>query len=142
MLGVKKLFSAPFLLPRRPHLARNGQQAPRNNGMIPAMVKVVNVISDIGHGAQKVAKKVSKDAQPLIDFSAAQWRRTVDDHIMPNVKTSLDFVGQKAVEGVDSLADAVMGPQAKQETSQALKTLHRALNNNGTLENLAEEAVN
>ena len=54
-------------------------------GVVPAMVKVVNVISDIGHGAQKVAKKVGKASQPLISHSAAQWRRTVDQHIMPGL---------------------------------------------------------
>ena len=91
--------------------------------MVPAVVKVVNTISDIGHGAQKVA-------QPLIRHSAAHWRRTVDDHIMPNVKEGLTFVGEMAAEGivtgVDALAEAVMGSQAKQETSQAFKTLHKA----------------
>ena len=54
-------------------------------GVVPAVVKVVNVISDIGHGAQKVAKKVGKASQPLISHSAAQWRRTVDQHIMPGL---------------------------------------------------------
>lgn len=50
----------------------------------------------------------------------------MDDHILPNVKDGLAFVGGKAAEGVDSLAEAVMGPEAKYETSEALKTLHEA----------------
>ena len=95
--------------------------------MVPAVVKVVNVISDIGHGAQKEAKKAAKEAEPLIKQSAAQWRRTVDDYIMPNVETGLAYVGEKAVEGVDVLAEAVMGSEAKVETAEALKTLHGAL---------------
>ena len=39
--------------------------------------KVVNVISDIGHGAQKVARKAAKEAEPIFRGSAAQWRKTV-----------------------------------------------------------------
>ena len=103
------------------------------------MVKVVNVISDIGHGAQKVAKKAAQEAQPLIKHSAAQWRRTVDDHIMPNVKTGLAFVEGKAVEGVDVLAEAVMGTEAKEETAEAFKTLHRALVTDATDEHLTSQ---
>ena len=99
-------------------------------GMVPAVVKVVNVISDIGHGAQKVAKRVSKDAEPIIKHSAATWRRTVDDHIMPNVQSGLNYMGEKAVEGlstgVDAVAEAVMGTEAKEETAEALKVLHTA----------------
>ena len=41
--------------------------------------KVVNVISDIGHGAQKVARKAAKEAEPIIRGSAAQWRKTVGE---------------------------------------------------------------
>ena len=110
---------------------------PPNTGVVPAVVKVVNVISDIGHGAQKVAKRVSKDAEPIIKSSAASWRRTVDEHIMPNVQSGLNYVGEKAVEGlstgVDAVAEAVMGAEAKEETAEALKTLHTAwLTDNST----------
>ena len=76
--------------------ARHNQLPSSNSaGVVPAVVKVVNVISDIGFGAQKVAKKVSKGAEPLILQSAAQWRKTVDHHIMPNVQDGLAFVGEK-----------------------------------------------
>lgn len=98
------------------------------------MVKVVNVISDIGHGAQIVAK-------PL----ASQWRKTVDDHIMPNVKEGLAFVGKQAAESVDVLAEAVMGAEAKRETSEALKTLQKAImedaNATSASADFAEDAV-
>ena len=39
----------------------------------------------------------------------------------------LSFVGEKAVEGVDVIAGHVMGTKAAEETSMAVKTLHRAL---------------
>ena len=98
-----------------------------------------------GHGAQKVAKKVSKEAEPIIKHSAASWRRTVDEHIMPNVHSGLAFVGEKAVEGlstgVDVMADAVMGTEAKEETAEALKTLHMAwLAENSTSDNIYAES--
>ena len=97
---------------------------------MPAVVKVVNVISDIGFGAQKVAKKVSKNAEPLIMHSASEWRRTVDDHIMPYAQEGLNFVGEKAAQGfsdgVDAIADVVLGSEKKVETASALKTLHQA----------------
>ena len=67
------------------------------------LFKVVNVISDIGHGAQKVARKAAKGAEPIIRGSAALWRKTVDEHIVPNVNEGLDFMGEKAVESVDML---------------------------------------
>jgi hypothetical protein len=57
--------------------------------VVPAVVKVVNVISGISHGAQKVAARAAKKAQPVLQQSAATWRRTVDDHIVPNVKVGL-----------------------------------------------------
>ena len=72
-----------------------------------------------------MAKRVSKDAEPIIKSSAASWRRTVDEHIMPNVQSGLNYVGEKAVEGlstgVDAVAEAVMGAEAKEETAEALK---------------------
>ena len=131
-----------FLLPRRRFYsgtARVANAQPQESGVVPAVVKVVNVISDIGHGAQKVARKVSKEAEPMIKHSAASWRRTVDEHIMPNVQSGLAFVGEKAVEGlstgVDVMAEAVMGTEAKEETAEALKTLHMAwLAENATAE--------
>ena len=52
-------------------------QARQHQQDVPAVIKVVNVISDIGHGAQKVARKAAKDAEPIIRGSAAQWRKTV-----------------------------------------------------------------
>ena len=131
-----------FLMPRRRFYGSgtarisSAPQTP-NAGVVPAVVKVVNVISDIGHGAQKVAKRVSKDAEPIIKSSAASWRRAVDEHIMPNVQSGLNYVGEKAVEGlstgVDAVAEAVMGAEAKEETAEALKTLHTAwLTDNST----------
>ena len=135
------LFAAPYLQSHRNYLQRwqtgrsritqSGGSSGSSGGVVPAVVKVVNVISDIGHGAQKVAKKVGKASQPLISHSAAQWRRTVDQHIMPSLNQGLAFVGEKAAEGlssgVDVIADAVMGSEAKDETSVAFQTLHRAL---------------
>jgi len=118
---------------RHQHIAGRSRQQSNNGsgggggGVVPAVVKVVNVISDIGHGAQKVAKKVGKASQPLISHSAAQWRRTVDQHIMPGLNQGLSFVGEKTVEGVDVIAGHVMGTKAAEETSMAVKTLHRAL---------------
>ena len=135
------LFAAPYLQSHRNYLqrwqtGRSRISQPGNSGgggVVPAVVKVVNVISDIGHGAQKVAKKVGKASQPLISHSAAQWRRTVDQHIMPSLNQGLAFVGEKAAEGlssgVDVIAEAVMGTEAKEETSVAFQTLHRALVN-------------
>ena len=135
------LFAAPYLQSHRNYLQRwqtgrsritqSGGSSGGGGGVVPAVVKVVNVISDIGHGAQKVAKKVGKASQPLISHSAAQWRRTVDQHIMPSLNQGLAFVGEKAAEGlssgVDVIAEAVMGSEAKEETSAAFQTLHRAL---------------
>ena len=56
---------------------------------------------------------------------------------MPNVQSGLNYVGEKAVEGlstgVDAVAEAVMGAEAKEETAEALKTLHTAwLTDNST----------
>ena len=51
----------------------------------------------------------------------------VDDHIMPNVKEGLDFMGEKVAENVDMLAEVVMGTEAKTETAKALETLHHAV---------------
>merc|ERR1711953_764894 len=146
-MGFSPRFKIPRVFPRflmsRRRFYGSGtariSSAPQtpNAGVVPAVVKVVNVISDIGHGAQKVAKRVSKDAEPIIKSSAASWRRTVDEHIMPNVQSGLNYVGEKAVEGlstgVDAVAEAVMGAEAKEETAEALKTLHTAwLTDNST----------
>jgi len=121
--------SAPYYQTRRNYQQRRHYHSGRSRfpqgggGVVPAVVKVVNVISDIGHGANIVAKKVGKASQPLI--SEAQWR--FDQHIMPSLNQGLAFVGEKAVEGVDMIASHVMEPLAKEETSAAFQTLHRAL---------------
>ena len=113
----------PFFMKR--HLMQ--QPRARQDESVPAVIKVVNVISDIGHGAQKVARKAAQDAEPLIRGSASAWRKTVDDHIVPGVKMGMDFMGEKAVESVDMIAEAVMGTEAKSETAKALKTLQTAI---------------
>ncbi len=70
--------------------------------VVPAVVKVVNVISDIGHGGMKVARRVQESATPVVLEAASKWRQTVDTHIAPNVEKGINFVGQKAVEGMMS----------------------------------------
>ena len=70
---------------RRHHHSGRSRTPPGGGGVVPAVVKVVNVISDIGHGANIVAKKVGKASQPIIKEGAAQWRKTVDQHIMPSL---------------------------------------------------------
>ncbi len=73
---------------------------------------------------------------------ARAWRQTIDDYVAPAVRKGLVSVGSGAVGGLDMVASAVMGKEAKEETAEALDTIARAIiKGDGEEENGEEELI-
>ena len=88
---------------------------------------VAEGLSDLGEMTMNAMEK----AKPVVKASAKKWRHTVDHHIAPSVRSGLVTMGKHTVQGVtagvDMLAEAVMGEEAKEETFTAMKTLAKAI---------------